>query len=88
MPLDLAAARKMRRQKTKRTIEIETAWKWASLAIVTYEDFAKKRALRLLVEAVDYEHEAVEHAGEGSVCSAVRKAIDAAKKRLGVDYGD
>ncbi len=62
MPLDLKAAAKEISEKTDSTIQIETAYKWASRAAVCYLLFRKTGKLKWLQRAEDYKHEAVEHA--------------------------
>ena len=78
-------------KKSKQRIEAETADRWCARAIVAYENYAKARgsgreaeAQSWLVQASDYEHEAVEHAGEAGTADVVRAAIKAARRRVQV----
>ena len=62
MPFDLKAAAKEISEKTDSTIQIETAYKWASRAVVCYRLYKRTGKLKWLQQAEDYRHEAVEHA--------------------------
>jgi hypothetical protein len=93
MALNLREARAELRDKTKRKIEIETAWKWASRAVAAYERFVAEkttaaRKLKWLVQATDYEHEAKEHSAEAGIAPAVSRALKAQKKRLRIPFDD
>lgn len=60
--LDLKAAATELSEKTDSDIQTETAYKWASRAIVCYRLFRATKKLRWLQRAEDYRHEAIEHA--------------------------
>lgn len=60
--LNLNAAAKEISEKTDSTIQIETAYKWASRSIVCYRLFVSTGKLTWLQRAEDYRHEAIEHA--------------------------
>lgn len=59
---DLNAALNEITTKSESQIQIETAYKWASRAIICYRLFSNSRELKLFAQAVDYHHEAIEHA--------------------------
>jgi hypothetical protein len=67
--------------KTDRTINIETAYKWAARAVVAYIQFTKTESFEWLLRAEDYRHEALEHAalvGDNGVLTGMLEAqIDA-----------
>lgn len=52
-------------QRTKQDIEAETAWKWAARAgaAVRLANADGANRLRWIADAVEYGHEAIEHAG-------------------------
>jgi hypothetical protein len=94
----LAEVRAELAQKAKAQIEAETADRWGARAIVAYERYADERdaarawptvdgetkALCWFAAGVEYEHEAIEHAGEAGTVDRVREAIDKAKRALGL----
>ena len=82
--IDIAKAHAELAQKTKKQIEAETAETWAARAIVSYQRFAALKTLNFFAEAVDYEHEAMEHAAEGGNAAYVSATIGDAKRRLGL----
>lgn len=70
-------------QKDYRTIQEETAWKWASRSCASYENCAtvegQSAKLVCWTLAEEYYHEAVEHAalveGNESLVNQVRQAV-------------
>jgi hypothetical protein len=64
--------------KSKVQIEEETAVKWAARAIAAYILFAETRDPSFLFDAVEYHHEAVEHASDtpilGDIVAVLKKA--------------
>ncbi len=62
MSFDFQAALTEIQEKSDSKIQIETAYKWGSRAIVCYRIYAKTKDLKWLQRAEDYKHEAVEHA--------------------------
>ena len=62
MTFDLKAAAKEISEKTDSTIQVETAYKWASRAVVCYRLYKGTGKLKWLQQAEDYRHEAIEHA--------------------------
>lgn len=59
---NLKAAAKEISEKTDSDIQIETAFKWASRAIVCYRLYKGTGKIAWLQRAEDYKHEAIEHA--------------------------
>jgi hypothetical protein len=51
-------------KKSKVQIEKETAIKWAARAIAAYSLFAETQDASFLFNAIEYHHEAVEHASD------------------------
>ena len=62
MSFDFQTALKEIQEKSDSVIQIETAYKWGSRAIVCYRIYKKTRDLKWLQRAEDYKHEAIEHA--------------------------
>jgi hypothetical protein len=64
--------------KSRETIEMETAYKWAARAMASYMRFQKTGSTFLLFDAEDYRHEALEHAAMAgaSVLNQVHKVLD------------
>jgi len=64
--INLHKARMELISKTLKQIQTETAFTWASRAIVAFENSAKVKnpdvAMKWLLEAEEYKHEALEHA--------------------------
>lgn len=57
------------KQRTKQEIEAETAWKWAAraaAAVLLANTAESARQLRWIAVAVEYGHEAIEHAASAS----------------------
>jgi hypothetical protein len=61
----LAEARTAIRTKTKAAIEAETAATWGARAIAAYEQYRSTGSFDWLAQAIEYEHEAIEHAASG-----------------------
>jgi hypothetical protein len=66
-------------QKSRSAIEEETAFKWAARAVAAYRLFVETQSRPWLLDAVDYAHEAVEHAAladrTGQVLQSVREYV-------------
>jgi hypothetical protein len=64
--LDVKEAIKELRDKTLEDIQRETAWKWASRACAAFQKASEQKSLKdavkWLLEAEEYKHEAIEHA--------------------------
>lgn len=58
----LDAARLEIAQKSRSTIEEETAFKWAARSIAAYALYLDTRQTRWLIDCAGYAHEALEHA--------------------------
>lgn len=73
--------------KTAATIERETAFRWAGRAVVAYRIYHRSGELRWRDQAVEYAHEACEHAAMaldgGSTLRVVEDAIANELARLG-----
>lgn len=84
------AAMKELSSKSLKTIQVETAHKWAYRAWAAYtmahtlsETKMLEETVRWLHDAVEYEHEAIEHAaltGDDMVLHQVRNLINGAKQ--------
>lgn len=85
MGLDLYAALVEIREKSVAQIEKDTAYKWASRAIVCYKLFVSTGEQSWLPVAENYEHEALEHAAlvrdRGETLKAVEDEIDMWKSK-------
>ncbi len=89
-PAEIAAATSEITQKSRTQIETETARKWAARACAAYAQYVTDRDTHWLADAVEYQHEAVEHAagaeeaaGPGvtiGVLAAIRADVEAARK--------
>lgn len=83
MTSELEEARREIEAKSRSQIEEETAWKWAARAVAAYQNAhrlgGRNIANRLLRDATDYYHEAIEHAAladhDGDVLRTVRQWI-------------
>lgn len=81
--LKIAEAKKELSEKTLDQIQRETAWKWASRAVASFEntvDAANEKKLTTFLAGQEYLHEAIEHAslvddGDGDLVDDVKKAI-------------
>jgi len=62
MDFDVEAAREEVNSKSEAEIEIETAYKWASRSIASYQEYAATKELKWLLRGEDYLHECIEHA--------------------------
>lgn len=77
-------------QKSLKTIQVETAMKWAHRAWAAYtmahtlsDTKMLDQTIRWLHDAVEYEHEAIEHAslsGDDTVLHNVRLIMNSAKQ--------
>ena len=77
-PLQLQEALAEVTQRTKHEIESETAWRWAARAVACVrmiEQTDGPLRVRWIAEAVQYGHEAIEHAASAGV--EVLRAIQA-----------
>jgi hypothetical protein len=87
MPLDIDAALAELEEKDHLDIERETAYKWASRAIAAYSvaaeaDLAPGERVNWMLDANDYEREAVEHAADDHhLLDEVMLAMTEAKQR-------
>lgn len=71
---DLQSALEEVTTKSESQIQIETAYKWASRAIICYRLFVESSDLKLFAQAVDYHHEAIEHAASAEDdCRTLRR---------------
>jgi hypothetical protein len=61
----LVAARAELTRKTKSQIDAETAEVWGARAVAAYEMYKKTTSIHWLVWAIEFRHEALEHAGGG-----------------------
>jgi hypothetical protein len=65
--------------KSDRQINVETAYKWAARAVVSFSEFARTKSLEWLLRAEDYRHEALEHAAlvgdDGELTSHLERAM-------------
>lgn len=83
---DVAATTAELQQKTRAQIETETADKWGARAVAAYGLFVADKDTRWLSDAIEYAHEAVEHAaaaeeaGAQGVLAPTRTAVDSARK--------
>jgi hypothetical protein len=74
--------------RTKAEIEAETAWKWAARAVaalrLSRQQTDLSMAARCLPSAIEYGHEAIEHAASAGVevLIAVRDALAAESPQL------
>ena len=84
---DTAGAAAELAAKTAAEIEIETAYKWGGRAVMAYRIYHKTGALRWRDQAVEYAHEACEHAAmaldSGETLRLVESAIGDELARLG-----
>jgi hypothetical protein len=62
MSFDFQSALTEIQEKSDSKIQIETAYKWGSRAVVCYRIYQKTKDLTWLQRAEDYKHEAIEHA--------------------------
>lgn len=78
-------ARRELAERTAEQIQRETADKWCARAVVAYEFFAQTGDLAWHARAVEYAHEAAEHAAEAGpgVLEVVRVTTDLARARAG-----
>lgn len=76
-PEQIEEARRELLDKSKTQIEEETAIKWGARAIAAYALFAETRDPAFLFDAVEYHHEAVEHASDtpllGDIIAVLKK---------------
>ena len=61
----LTAARAELTRKTKSQIDAETAEVWGARAVAAYETYHSTRSIGWLIVAIEFRHEALEHAGGG-----------------------
>lgn len=84
--IDVTAALKEIKQKSKAKIEAETSYRWAARSIACYQLFEETGLLSWLLRAKDNEHEAKEHGSlvedENKTLEFVCRAINKAKKRI------
>lgn len=75
---DLTAALNEVTTKSPAQIEAETAYKWASRAIICYRLFVDSGDLKRFAQAVDYHHEALEHSADAglSVLKKITKVLE------------
>lgn len=71
------------RGKTIERVQHETAIAWAGRALASYALLAETGELQRLLDASEYEHEALEHAAlaDPSLCSAIALHLADAKER-------
>ena len=66
--------------KTDKTINIETAYKWAGRAVAAFDQYRKTGTLEWVLRGEDYRHEALEHASlvgdGGELLAMLEKQID------------
>lgn len=88
--LDVKAAIKELEVKSIEDIQRETAWKWASRACASFQKASEQKSLKAavkwLMEAEEYKHEAVEHAAlvekeDGKLLKEVLHAINEFQKK-------
>jgi hypothetical protein len=82
-PAEIAVAKTEITQKTRAQIETETARKWCARACAAFQQYTAEGDMRWLVDAIDYAHEAVEHASatdNDSVLADVRASVNASRK--------
>ncbi len=72
---DIDAARNELDYKSKEQIERETALKWAARAIAAYRLFIETGDHTYMWDAVDYHHEAVEHAAETDILPIISATL-------------
>jgi hypothetical protein len=76
MGLDLKAAAEALSKKNITQIQVESAYSWASKAIVAYKNFNGKHDIRWFLDAETYFAEALEHAGASELkASQITKEI-------------
>jgi len=78
----LEEARATLRSKTKETIETETAATWGARAIAAYEQFRATGNTEWFVQAVEYEHEAIEHAASAPPGTLEQIQLELAQAKL------
>jgi hypothetical protein len=73
----IADAKRELHQKTLAFIQVETAWAWATRALAAKELFNETGEGQWMVDAVEYHHEALEHAALAApgLCEQVRAAL-------------
>jgi hypothetical protein len=78
----LDAARSEIVSTTKAAIEKETACAWGARAIASFEKFKATRDLNWLAVAVEYEHEALEHAAasDAATFATIQSELESLKK--------
>jgi len=81
--LDVKAAKKELAEKTLDQIQRETAWKWASRAVASFENVLEaknEKKVSAFMAGQEYLHEAIEHAslvddGDGDLVDDIKMAI-------------
>jgi hypothetical protein len=81
--LDVPKALAELKIKSKRDIDQETAWVWASRALAALQIYEESRQpgdggcgdLAWLVDAANFRHEAIEHAAEGGNLAEIEAAL-------------
>lgn len=73
-------------EKSRAEIEHETAERWAARAIAAYDLFIETKNLFWLGQAVEYDHEAIEHAGEAGAgaVETISSALAPSRERAGI----
>lgn len=69
-------------EKSKIQIEEETAIKWGARAIAAYSLFEETNAIAFLFDAIEYHHEAIEHASDTPILKYILAAMEDAKSRV------
>lgn len=59
---DLKSAAEILSKKNIHQIQTDTAYSWASKAIIAYKNFNGSKDIRWFFDAKEYEHEGLEHA--------------------------
>jgi hypothetical protein len=75
--MGLPEARREILEKSRSLIEAETAYKWADRAVAAWQLHADTDAEQWLRDAVDYLHEAVEHAALADHSGTVLREVHA-----------
>lgn len=78
----IGEARRELLRKPKVEIEEETATKWAARAIAAYLLFEETQDPSFLFDAVEYQHEAIEHASDTPILGELITAMADARLRI------
>lgn len=77
--IDEARAELLKKKKVE--IEIETAIKWGARAIAAYSLFMETQDADFLFDAIEYHHEAVEHASDTPILKGIIAVLNEAKPK-------